>query len=459
MAAPAAVSLPRTLFQTTHLPFAAVPSGLLTNVSHVVEHRLYSDRAAHRYLERQYGSHMALAFSRLEGANRDNRADLWRYAVLQRHGGIYLDVKTRGVRGVGLHQVFPVGEPHSKPTLYTVVRCEARRGCHVHNGVLAATAGGHGLLERLMELTIDAVSRAALRASAPARGTSRRPASTLVSYAWLLRAFYTELTTMTGRNISGAGTFESLDGTSRVVLFEERCRTWGFGRSAICRLALSPDRYGLCCAIYRSPDAPDHQPLLLTRDAYYPAQWCRALNVRRANGTLPGGFWNTSTKCPSPAEGSPERRGDVVDGASLFASDVRTLLRRRGPPGAALQARLQKQLGSDEPRLKLLAPLAPPSRPTLRCAVRLRRQTSRRAESACVLGYSFGCVDERAVWVDHGCRGFFVVGVQHDQVQQGQQIMMMNASVPAGRAIFCGRPNGPKRQLCRQGRIAIGNRL
>jgi hypothetical protein len=252
-------AIPRLLFQTSELPAETVPD-LMTAQLGFFERRLFSDVQCKQFLDTSFAKdpRVAARFDALPGAHR---ADLWRYAVLLRQGGAYLDVKTVGASG--LAEVFPAH--HEKPTLYTVLteqhrvrwvhNADAKRWFHehhivrwVHNGVIAATPG-HPIFRELMEHAL--------------RG---QPASKVTS-AFCVH-FLRVLERRFNRTLNTSGVYETQQ--ERLVLFEERCNISLQSRECkICNNRF--DRYGKCCVIYRNSSSTE--PLFLTRDPGYPVEW------------------------------------------------------------------------------------------------------------------------------------------------------------------------------------------
>ena len=102
------------------------------------------------------------------------------------------------------------------------------------------------------------------------------------------------------------GVYESLPaitrvlGRMRLVLYEETCST--IAESALCRLCKAKDRYGKCCAIFRTNDT-NPKPLFLTRDPTYPDGWQRRMKAAHLTYT----YKNLS--CSSFAMGRPTPAG------------------------------------------------------------------------------------------------------------------------------------------------------
>ena len=87
--------IPQNIFQTWHtkklppLMFASIEK--LKKNNPCFKHYLYDDNECREFIKNNYDSHVLNAFDNLiPGAYK---ADLWRYCILYRYGGIYLDIK------------------------------------------------------------------------------------------------------------------------------------------------------------------------------------------------------------------------------------------------------------------------------------------------------------------------------------------------------------------------------
>ena len=67
--------------------------------------------------------------SKILGVEGNTEADLWRYAVLYIHGGVYLDIKVVARRP--LAEIFNSSVAHDRYTWYSVL---ANKGDHIFNG-------------------------------------------------------------------------------------------------------------------------------------------------------------------------------------------------------------------------------------------------------------------------------------------------------------------------------------
>ncbi len=62
------------------------------------EHRLYDNRAARSFIASQYGGRPLACYDRIDRSRGSSRADLFRYLLLYRFGGVYLDIKSTALR-------------------------------------------------------------------------------------------------------------------------------------------------------------------------------------------------------------------------------------------------------------------------------------------------------------------------------------------------------------------------
>jgi len=187
-------------------------------------------RYAFGYTVSWYDDRDCLAFMRAEGSpsalaaymampNGAHRADMWRYHVLKKNGGIYLDADI--VLKRPLDEVFP-----DRYMSYTVL---SRGASAIFNAVVVSPAGNP-----IFDTLISKMSKTVLRAGG-------------YGYDVFTQQFYASLANRVTRR--------------GWVLFQERC-----GARSACGGRL--DKYGLCCNVYgqhgmllmgsRYPDFPWH---------------------------------------------------------------------------------------------------------------------------------------------------------------------------------------------------------
>jgi hypothetical protein len=91
--------IPPIIHQT--YPTLTLPEALRRNVEELQalnggwEHRLYDDQAIERFIRDHYGLGMLRLFQAIDPSYGAARADLFRYLVVYRLGGVYLDIKSR----------------------------------------------------------------------------------------------------------------------------------------------------------------------------------------------------------------------------------------------------------------------------------------------------------------------------------------------------------------------------
>ena len=123
--------IPRHLYQTWHtkdLPpkmRACVDSLRADNPE--LEHHLFDDADCRAFVQGNFGPEVLRAYDSLvPGAYK---ADLWRYCVLYKLGGVYLDIKYRCIDGFKLASM--LGEEHFTKDLE-----DANRGARVYNAFM-----------------------------------------------------------------------------------------------------------------------------------------------------------------------------------------------------------------------------------------------------------------------------------------------------------------------------------
>ena len=91
--------IPRLIHQTFH-SLAQMPEELKANIAHIkalnpdYEHRLYDDSAIASYIKTHYVREIQLAYEEIHPTYGAARADLFRYLVMYKEGGVYLDIKS-----------------------------------------------------------------------------------------------------------------------------------------------------------------------------------------------------------------------------------------------------------------------------------------------------------------------------------------------------------------------------
>jgi mannosyltransferase OCH1-like enzyme len=99
--------IPNNIFQTWHTkelsPLMKQATLQLQNSAKGFNYHLFDDEDCRVYIENNFPSDVVDAYNSLvPGAYK---ADLWRYCVLFKHGGIYIDIKYKPVKGFNLHRL------------------------------------------------------------------------------------------------------------------------------------------------------------------------------------------------------------------------------------------------------------------------------------------------------------------------------------------------------------------
>jgi inositol phosphorylceramide mannosyltransferase catalytic subunit len=95
----AGTAIPKVIHQTYPDAHRNLPSILEQNVRKITalnpgwEHRLYDDNDIASFIDSTYGARVLDYYNRLNEKYGAARADLFRYLLLYRHGGVYLDIK------------------------------------------------------------------------------------------------------------------------------------------------------------------------------------------------------------------------------------------------------------------------------------------------------------------------------------------------------------------------------
>jgi hypothetical protein len=101
---PAGTTVPRILHQTYHTKDLPAPLRDAVErtraVSPLWEHRLYDDGDIIDYIRKEYGETILAAFLRIDSMYGAARADLFRYLLMYKTGGVYLDIKSVATRAL-----------------------------------------------------------------------------------------------------------------------------------------------------------------------------------------------------------------------------------------------------------------------------------------------------------------------------------------------------------------------
>jgi hypothetical protein len=161
--------LPRLVHQT--YPGWPLPAVLRDNVSELHAsnpgwtHCFYDNQGVERFIHESYGLRMLSYYRRIDPRYGAARADLFRYLVTYRLGGIYLDIKSRFCR--------PIDEVLTGDETYVISRWRNRRGqrhegfglhrdiAHIEGGELQQwhiiAAAGHPFLRAVIRAVLAAI--------------------------------------------------------------------------------------------------------------------------------------------------------------------------------------------------------------------------------------------------------------------------------------------------------------
>ena len=241
-------SIPRVLIQTSHLQTQHIPTARLhSNFTRGLKWRLFDDADVREYLAHEPMVEEALR--KLDAPEVGlHRADLFRYFVLWREGGIYADIKTRFTSGLARW----LRTRSHVPTVFMVkgdVAACPESGVHIYNGFIASPPRSP-VMRALLDDMVDAVLTG--KDPSPLCDGGRCGAR---DHTYYLRLAWQRLVllypSLAADTLPANGTHEN-EG-SRLVLLEERCFTWrkefAF-QPAECRGFGATDRYGRCCNAY-----------------------------------------------------------------------------------------------------------------------------------------------------------------------------------------------------------------
>ena len=102
------------------------------------EHRFYDDRDIDEFIAREYGSEILLAYRRIDPEYGAARADLFRYLVMYKVGGVYIDIKSGAAKP--LEQIVSPSD-HFVLSKWRNAPGEPHAGFGIHSA-LAALSGG-----------------------------------------------------------------------------------------------------------------------------------------------------------------------------------------------------------------------------------------------------------------------------------------------------------------------------
>jgi hypothetical protein len=114
------------IFQTYHTK-SLIPTKVYENIKEYAPnyiHKIFNDNECKEFILKEYGTKYLNVFNTLKkGAHK---ADLWRYCILYKYGGVYLDIKTKLTKNID--EIFI-----DKTKMYIV---ESNNGYTIHNGII-----------------------------------------------------------------------------------------------------------------------------------------------------------------------------------------------------------------------------------------------------------------------------------------------------------------------------------
>ena len=189
------------------------------------EYKIYNDKACIEYLEKHYGKKLVKLFNTLKAGA--HKADLFRYAILYKEGGVYLDIKTDLIKP--LREIFK-----HKDINYSVL--SLHKG-NIYQGILYSPPKN--------PLYLNLIKR---------MGKDTRNIQN--NYLENTRYLYSRLS-------DGKKLEQGLNKTKYGLwyLFKEKCDTY-------CKDKNRRDRYGYCCSIF-----DNNNKVFNTRDPKYGITW------------------------------------------------------------------------------------------------------------------------------------------------------------------------------------------
>lgn len=93
------IRIPKVIYQTCKEKSSLHPSiqeniAYLQEINPHWEHRLYDDRDIEAFIRHEYGEKIYHYYSKISSDYGAAKADLFRYLIIYKHGGVYLDIKS-----------------------------------------------------------------------------------------------------------------------------------------------------------------------------------------------------------------------------------------------------------------------------------------------------------------------------------------------------------------------------
>jgi hypothetical protein len=208
-------TIPKIIFQT-YINKDNIPYKVFDNINKYAEgytHIIYDDNECIQFLKDHYPPIVIKTYLRIKkGAHR---ADLFRYCLLNKYGGIYLDIKTELIK--------PLNEIFTNNYLYSVLSIEENT---IYQGIIA-TPPNNPIFKVLINRIINTTNS----------DLSKRYGLLTAQFYEICRESCNNQTLINGLNFNTRSNIN-------IYLFREKCSKISYD----CYDGL--DRYGRCCNVY-----------------------------------------------------------------------------------------------------------------------------------------------------------------------------------------------------------------
>lgn len=212
-------NIPKILFQT-YISYDKVPTKVKNNIKKYAsdyQYKFYNDDECYNFLKKNFPYDVINAYQNLY-LIKAHRADLVRYCLLYKYGGVYLDIKTE--------LIMPIRDIFTNNYTYTCLCTDQMTDC-IYQGVLA-TRKGNPFFLKLINFIVK---------------TNEYP--NRKKYNTYTRDFYNKIKNSISPNSKVKEGLNITDsGTDNIYLFKEKCTR----NSNECYDGL--DRHKFCCYIY-----------------------------------------------------------------------------------------------------------------------------------------------------------------------------------------------------------------
>ena len=215
--------LPKQIWRCTHLNKQIIPDNLNKFSDGFVVHPPFNDEKCLQFLEEFFDKEVSQAFKLLKkGAHR---ADLWRYAVLYKKGGIYMDIKSYPT--VSLKTIAQLIDNQPNFTWLAVMNGWKD---HIYNGIIATPPNNPIILQCIQHIVAN---------------VKEVDKEYHLFCRYLLKLCVNEY----GQKVMDAPTILK-NGCSTLILLKESCQHNSTDKE--CKVSGRPggnrlDQFGLCC--------------------------------------------------------------------------------------------------------------------------------------------------------------------------------------------------------------------